>query len=39
VSRKRVLRIMREAGLLAQQPTAGPKNTHDGTNVTHVPNV
>lgn len=38
VSRKRVLRIMREAGLLAQQPTAGPKKTHDGTIVTDAPN-
>jgi transposase InsO family protein len=38
VSRKRVLRVMREAGLLAQQPTAGPKKTHEGTIVTDTPN-
>ena len=38
VSRKRVLRIMREAGLLAQQPTARPKKTHEGTIVTDAPN-
>jgi transposase InsO family protein len=38
VSRKRVLRVMREAGLLAQRPTAGPAKLHDGTIVTDAPN-
>jgi transposase InsO family protein len=38
VSRKRVLRLTREAGLLAQQPTAGPEQAHEGTIVTDAPN-
>jgi transposase InsO family protein len=38
VSRKRVLRITREAGLLACRPTAGPQKVHDGTIVTDAPN-
>ena len=38
VSRKRVLRITREAGLLASRPTAGPQKVHDGTIVTDAPN-
>ena len=38
VSRKRVLRITREAGLLACRPTAGPAKVHDGTIVTDAPN-
>ena len=38
VSRKRVLRIMREAGLLACRPTAGPKKAHDGKITTEAPN-
>ena len=38
VSRKRVLRIMREAALLACRPTAGPAKVHDGTIVTDAPN-
>lgn len=39
VSRKRVLRITREAGLLACRPTAGPVKVHDGTIVTDAPNL
>ena len=38
ISRKRVLRITREAGLLACRPTAGPAKVHDGTIVTNAPN-
>jgi transposase InsO family protein len=38
VSRKRVLRVTREAGLLACRPTAGPQKVHDGTIVTDAPN-
>lgn len=38
VSRKRVLRLTREAGLLACRPTAGPAKVHDGTIVTDAPN-
>jgi putative transposase len=38
VSRKRVLRVTREAGLLAQRPTAGPAKVHEGTIVTDAPN-
>ncbi len=38
VSRKRVLRITREAGLLACRPTVGPKKAHDGKIITETPN-
>ncbi len=37
VSRTRVLRVMREAGLLACRSTARPQRAHEGTIVTDVP--